>query len=130
LQRLENIHFEITNIKEFNELNTALNEMTQKIYLDYVNMKEFTENAAHEMQTPVAIVQGKLELLLQDDNLKDEQIDSLLQASEALNRLSKLNQSLLLLTKIENKQYESTGSINLSVVVEKYIKLFDEHIRH
>jgi len=130
LQKLEAIHFEATGIKEFNELNASLNEMVRKIYRDYINMKEFTENAAHEMQTPVAIVQGKLELLLQDENLKDEQVDSLMQASEALTRLSKLNQSLLLLTKIENKQYESTERINLGDITKKYLRLFDEHIKN
>jgi signal transduction histidine kinase len=129
LQKMEAIHFEGTNIREFNELNTSLNAMAGKIYNDYVNMKEFTENAAHEMQTPLAVVQGKLELLLQDNNLKDEQVDSIIQASTALSRLSKLNQSLLLLAKIENNQYETSETINLTEVTKKYLKLFDELIR-
>ncbi|MEO6288993.1 MAG: hypothetical protein ABIO76_03685, partial [Ginsengibacter sp.] len=54
LQKMEAIHFENTNTQEFNELNASLNYMTSKLYTDYVNMKEFTENAAHEMQTPIA----------------------------------------------------------------------------
>lgn len=129
LQKMEAIHFEETSIKEFNDLNSSLNEMTSKIHRDYVSMKEFTENAAHEMQTPVAVVQSKLELLLQDTNLKDEQVDSIIQASEALTRLSKLNQSLLLLAKIENNQFETNESISLIEVTKKYLKLFDELIK-
>ena len=74
LQKMENVHFEETNTNEFNELNASLNYMKTRIYKDYVNMKEFTENAAHEMQTPVAVVLSKLELLLQDSNLKDDQV--------------------------------------------------------
>ncbi|MEO9003762.1 MAG: histidine kinase dimerization/phospho-acceptor domain-containing protein, partial [Ginsengibacter sp.] len=104
LQKIENVHFEETNIKEFNELNASLNYMKSRIYKDYVNMKEFTENAAHEMQTPVAVVLSKLELLLQDSNLKDEQAQAILQSTDALRQLSKLNESLLLLAKIENNQ--------------------------
>jgi len=129
LQKMEAVHFEESNIKEFNELNQSLNQMAGKIYSDYVSMKEFTENAAHEMQTPLAVVQSKLELLLQDANLKDGQVESIIQASDALTRLSKLNQSLLLLAKIENNQYETNETISLTVVTKKYLKLFDELIK-
>lgn len=129
LQKMESIHFENTNIHEFNELNASLNYMTGKIYRDYINMKEFTENAAHEMQTPIAVAQSKMELLLQDTNLHDEQVQSVLQATDILNRLSKLNQGLLLLAKIENNQYETTNEISLTEVTKKYLHLFDEFIK-
>ncbi len=129
LQKMEAVHFEKTNTKEFNELNTSLNAMAEKIYNDYVNMKEFTENAAHEMQTPLAVVQSKMELLLQDSNLSDNQVQSVMDASTALSRLSKLNQSLLLLAKIENNQYETAETISLTEITKKYLKLFDELIR-
>jgi len=129
LQKMEAIRFENTNIEEFNELNASLNYMTGKIYADYVNMKEFTENAAHEMQTPLAVVQSKLELLLQDNNLNDGQVQSILQATAALSRLSKLNQGLLLLAKIENNQYETNEEISLTEITKKYLHLFHELIK-
>ena len=126
---MELIRFEETNIAEFNELNTALNTMTGKIHRDYETMKEFTENAAHEMQTPLAVAQTKLELLLQDPALNEGQLESISQAGMALSRLSKLNQSLLLLAKIENNQYETADSVNLADSTRKYLRLFDEIIR-
>jgi signal transduction histidine kinase len=129
LQKMQSIHFEETNIQEFNELNASLNYMTGKIYKDYINMKEFTENAAHEMQTPVAVVLSKLELLLQDNNLKEEQVQSVLQSTNALRQLSKLNESLLLLAKIENNQFETAGEINLAEITKKYLQLFDEFVK-
>ncbi len=129
LQKMEAIRFEKTEIEEFNELNASLNSMTTKIHNDYVNMKEFTENAAHEMQTPLAVVQSKMELLLQDTNLNDNQVQSIMDASTALSRLSKLNQSLLLLAKIENNQYETNDTISLTDITKKYLKLFDELIK-
>jgi signal transduction histidine kinase len=129
LQKMEAIHFDETKTKEFNELNSSLNYMTGKIYKDYVNMKEFTENAAHEMQTPVAVVLSKLELLLQDTNLKEEQVQSVLQSTTALRQLSKLNKNLLLLAKIENNQFETTEESNLAEVSEKYLQFFDEFIK-
>ena len=129
LQKMQNVYFEETNIREFNELNTSLNYMKSRIYKDYVNMKEFTENAAHEMQTPVAVVLSKLELLLQDSNLKDGQVQAILQSTDTLRRLSKLNESLLLLAKIENNQFETTTKISLADVTQKYLLLFDEFIK-
>jgi signal transduction histidine kinase len=129
LQKMEAMHFETTNTEEFNELNASLNYMSGKIYQDYVNMKEFTENAAHEMQTPVAVVLSKLELLLQDNNLKEEQVQSILQSVTALQRLSKLNEGLLLLAKIENNQYETTEKVSLAEITKKYLHLFNEFIK-
>ena len=129
LQKMQAIYFEETGTQEFTELNASLNVMTKKIYTDYVNMKEFTENAAHEMQTPIAVVQSKLELLLQDGNLTDDQIASVVQSATALSRLGKLNQSLMLLAKIENNQYEAKEDINLTDTIKKYLLLFDAMIK-
>ena len=128
LQQMKAIHFEESNIKEFNELNASLNYMTGRIYRDYENMKEFTENAAHEMQTPLAVVQGKVDILMQAPNLSSEQLAWLSQAETALRRLANLNQSLLLLAKIENKQFEPTEVVNLAFVVNKYLQLFADMI--
>lgn len=129
LQKMEAVRFEQTNIHEFNELNASLNAMAAKIHDDYINMKEFTENAAHEMQTPLAVVQSKLELLLQDANLQEQQIQAIIDSSTALSRLSKLNQSLLLLAKIENNQYDTHELTSLAEITKKYLKLFDEVIK-
>lgn len=129
LQKIEAVRFGKTNVQEFNELNASLNTMVSKIQGDYMNMKEFTENAAHEMQTPLAVAQSKLELLLQDTTLNEMQAMAIGQTTEAINRLSKLNQSLLLLAKIGNSQFEPTGDVGLVDVTKKYLRLFDEIIK-
>ncbi|MDB5246412.1 MAG: hypothetical protein JWQ40_806 [Segetibacter sp.] len=129
LHKMEAVHFENTNIEEFNELNASLNTMAGKIHHDYINMKEFTENAAHEMQTPLAVVQSKMELLLQESNLSERQVESIMEASTALSGLSKLNQSLLLLAKIENNQYQASEAIGLADTTKKYLQLFNEIIK-
>jgi len=130
LDKMKATRFEETNTTEFNELNASLNYMTDKIYRDYVNMKEFTENAAHEMQTPIAVIQSKLELLLQDTNLTAEQTESVVQATGSLTRLAKLNEGLLFLAKIENNQYTSTHPVNISDTCQKYLSLFTELIKN
>ncbi|WP_142682931.1 PorY family sensor histidine kinase [Chitinophaga polysaccharea] len=129
LNKLETIVFERTTTHEFNQLNAALSSMTTRIHSDYTSMKELTEDAAHEMQTPLAIVQSKLELLLQDDTLSETQQNSILASYEELQRLSRLNHNLLLLAKIENQQYPVTAQPDLCAVVEKYLQLFEELIK-
>ena len=129
LPKIQALRFDESSTEEFNQLNASLNTMAAKIHSDYITVKEFTEDAAHEMQTPLAVAQSKLELLLQDSNLNASQAEAVVQASDALQRLGKLNQSLLLLAKIEANQYEATGTINLADVTKKYLSLFDAAIK-
>ncbi|MCW3117838.1 MAG: histidine kinase [Chitinophagaceae bacterium] len=129
LQKMQTIHFEKTNTREFNELNASLNFMTGKIYDDFLSMKEFTEDAAHEMQTPIAVVQSKLEILLQDNNLTAEQVEAVMQAADALTRLSRLNQGLLFLARIQNNQYTADSLVDFEEITRKYLALFSELIK-
>ena len=110
-----------TGIAEFNLLNEALNKMTGKILSDYRNLKEFTENASHELQTPLAIIRSKLELMIQVEGLPEDQVNAIREIYESVNRLSKLNQSLLLLSKIENGQFHETMVLDMKTLVEKKI---------
>ncbi len=115
-----------TGISEFNELNTALMGMTAKIASDYTNLKEFTENASHEIQTPLTIIQSKLELLIQSENFSAEQMEKVQAVYESASRLSKLNEALLLLTKIENRQFMGIENIQLDKLVERKLEHFKE----
>lgn len=124
------IEFEKSGIKEFKELNSVLEQMTAKILSDYRNMKEFTENASHEIQTPLTIIKSRLEILIQSGNLEEQQMKEIQAVYEAATRLSKLNQALILLTKIENRQFTEIQPINISLVIEKKLDLFDDMIRH
>ncbi|EAY29243.1 sensor histidine kinase [Microscilla marina] len=116
-----------SNILEFEELNTLVLDMTDKIRDDYRNLKEFTENASHEIQTPLAIIKSKIELLIQS-SLNDEQMQHLQSIYEVSNRLSKINKALLLLAKIENQQFQQTHTIDLGELVTKHLQNFQELI--
>lgn len=117
-----------TNIREFNILNGFINQMTEKVSQDYRNLKEFTENAAHELQTPLAIASGKLELLLQQENLTPNQVDLIKSSFESIAYMSKLNKSLTLLSKIENKEFSDKEDINISEEMNKALENFRELI--
>jgi signal transduction histidine kinase len=118
-----------SGIKEFDILNGFINQMTEKVSSDYKNLKEFTENASHELQTPLAITKGKLELLLQQENLSREQIDLIESSYDSITYMSKLNKSLTLLSKIENEEFSNKESINISAELNKALAEFDDLIK-
>ena len=120
------ISFEKTDISEFNQLNNTLEKMMHKIQADFVNLKEFTENASHEIQTPLAIIKSKLELVLQDKSLNDVQYKQIHAAFESAIRLSKLNEALLLLSKIENQQFVGSSDIDFCQIIRSRLEYLDE----
>ncbi|GAB4051427.1 sensor histidine kinase [Spirosoma litoris] len=115
-----------SEITEFNELNDVLQKMAAKMQQDYQSLKEFTENASHEMQTPLALINAKVEQLIQTEQLTETQtnwIESIYQASR---RISRLNQGLLLLAKIENRQFSDTQSVDLSALLTEKLTDMEE----
>jgi signal transduction histidine kinase len=124
------VEFDKTNVREFKILNDVLKTMTEKIAFDYRNLKEFSENAAHEMQTPLSIIQSKLELLIQSENLNAKQMEDVQAVYESATRLSKLTQALLLLAKIENNQFTELQPIKIEELIKTKINLFKELAKH
>jgi signal transduction histidine kinase len=122
----EPIQFTISKVKEFNKINHFLLDMTSKIISDYQLLKEFTENTSHEFQTPIAIIQGKLENMLEENNLSQSQMNSLIEIQSTLSRLSKMTTSLSLLTKIDNHEFNNTEKLNLSEILGALLKEYEE----
>lgn len=120
--------FHKTTISEFDDLQNVLQDLTNHISTDYHALKEFTENASHEIQTPLAIIRSKLENLIQSENLQEAEMKAIQTVYEAAGRLSKLNQSLLLLTKIDNQQFVKQEQINISQVIEGQLINYEDFI--
>lgn len=106
-----------SDMSEFNELNNVLNIMIARIYSDFENLKEFTENITHEMQTPLAIIKSKVELFLQSKDLSEDQALILNDVSANITRLTKLNKGLVLLSRIENEQFTGTDELNITELI-------------
>ena len=115
-----------TSTKEFQQLNEFVEHMTIKANRDYQSLKEFSENAAHEIQTPLAIAKGKLEILIEKGELSQKQLELIDDAQLSLTKLSRLGQSLTLLTKIDNKEFANQKTINFSKVVTNNVRNFKE----
>ena len=103
-------------IAEFAELNLALTHLSQRLVADYENLREFTANAAHETQTPLAIMQAQLEQLLQLPALEQDPAAAPLLAElyGATRRLSRLHQALGLLSRIENRQFAAAAPVRFN----------------
>eukprot|EP01133_Synstelium_polycarpum_P017596 gene17596-20992_t len=117
--------FPVTKISEFNFMIGRLRAATTDAGENYRILKEFTENAAHEIQTPLAIIQSKLDLLVQQQ-MQDEHLESLRSAYGAIRKLSRINQDLLLITKIENSQFKKEENTSVKDKVEEKLKEFRE----
>lgn len=115
-----------SDIIEFKQLNNVFEKMTQKMRIDYLNLKEFNENAAHEIQTPLAVIRSKVELLMQNKNLKKDSLNLLKSIDEATTRLLKLNQGLLLISKIENQYFHENKKISLKEKTESFLESYRE----
>jgi signal transduction histidine kinase len=122
----EEIKPQQTKIDEFNELNDSANAMATRVRKDYKELKSFTDNASHEMMTPLAIVNSKLDALLQTGTFSASQGSILEDIYRAIGRLIKLNQSLLLLSKIENNLISDVQNIDMQQLVNEKILQFQE----
>ena len=115
-----------SNILEFSELNKTLELMTEKIHKDFISQKQFIENASHEIQTPLAVIKNKIELLIQSKTLSESEIQIIQSVYNASNKLSSLNKALLLLSKIENNQFKEVEESQLKALVEKTLSHFED----
>lgn len=126
IDKSSNSKLAANSIEEFNRLNLAINKLIEKNTRIYKSQKEFIENAAHELQTPIAIFKGKLETLLQRDDVTEEQFEILDKLNDTTTRLNRLNKNLLLLSKIESKQYNIPEEVLLNKVIANQLDFFKE----
>jgi signal transduction histidine kinase len=124
--KMETIKEEPTQVDEFRELNESVNAMAKKVRQDYKELKSFTDNASHEMMTPLAVINSKLDSLLQTETFTEQQGHLLEDIYHATGRLSRLHQSLLLLAKIENNIIPDAENIDIQVMLEGKIRQFQE----
>lgn len=122
------IEFDSSAIKEFSELNLVLTSMTEKIHNDFICQKQFIENASHEIQTPLAVIKNKIELLIQSKKISEADMQIIQSVYNASNKLSSLNKALLLLSKIENNQFKEVEEIRFNQLIEQILDRFTDII--
>ncbi len=122
----ETIMFEESEIVEFEELNKEVLILTQKVQADYQNLKQFTEDVSHEMQTPLAIIGVKIESFLNEASMKNNEFLQLSSLKNDINRLKQLNKKLVLLTKLDNEQFSNIEKIDVNDELNELVSNFRE----
>lgn len=110
-----------TKMREFRQLSDAALDMGNRSYKAYEEQKQFIENASHELQTPLAIVRGKVELLAESEGMTEQQMEQLDEIYATLGRAVKLNKSLLLLSRIENGQYTEMEDVSVDEILDELL---------
>lgn len=110
-----------TKIYEFRKLNEVVRESIKRTEVAYEQQKMFIGNASHEMQTPLAICNSRLEMLLEDPSLTERQMEEIVKTRQTLEQLSRMNRSLLLLTKIDNGQFADVADVNFTESIQRLL---------
>lgn len=134
LEQLE--HFEISkpadiaytksNIDEFQRLNTVIEKLIARNIIIFNSQKEFLENAAHELQTPLAVMQAKLDNLIQTDTLTLEIAEELEGLNNSLSRLGRINKNLLLLSRIHTDTYPQKQIVVVNGILDNQLTFLKE----
>ena len=127
LNQQTKIEFDETDVSEFEELNQSLSRLIDQNISVFKSQKEFTENASHELQTPLAILKNKLDILLQNEDITEKQYQIAEEMNKALTRSSRINRNLLLLAKIDNSQFDNSELIQFDDLLKQTIEILQEH---
>ena len=119
-----------TKVSEFRDMNETVAALLKANISVFQQQKQFIENASHELQTPLAIAINKLELLLEQPQDADVQMQLLANAIQYLERMARLNKSLLLLSKIENKQFSREETVDFNARLRQQVDDLDELLHY
>ena len=115
-----------TDVIEFKHMEKTAKEAIKRSDNAFEQQKEFIGNASHELQTPLAILNGRIDWMLDSDTLSEENMGELIQMKREIGHISRLNKTLLLLTKIDNGQFPEINDVNLSELAKEQTEMFEE----
>ena len=115
-----------TKTTEFQKMNEAVNRFASHSEEVFEQQKLFIGNASHEIQTPLAVCMNRLEMLLEDETLTEEQVKEIVKTYQTLEYVTKLNKSLLLLSKIDNSQFVEEKMIDFNELVNRYLEDYQD----
>ncbi len=126
----EETAFPASDVAEFGLLSKSLDEMSRRTRHQYAQQKQFTDNASHEMQTPLSVLSFELDLLQQSKQLTETDLDRIQRSQQVIKRLSAMNQSLLLLAKIDNHQFARNESVNIGELIALVVANYSDFMVH
>lgn len=115
-----------TNVTEFRHLVDSVNDCINRIEEVYERERRFIGDAAHELQTPLAICQNRIEMMFEDNTLSEQQMVELSKIQQTISELIRLNRTLLFLSKIENNQFIDTKEVSINEKVHRQSDMLSE----
>lgn len=119
-----------TGISEFGRLADTVERSMRRSEESYEQQKLFIANASHEIQTPIAVAQNRLEMLMEDDTLGEAQMGEVVKTLHTLKGLSRINRSLLLLCKIDNGQFADAVTVDIGAVAMRLLPDIEDVYSH
>ncbi|WP_037348683.1 HAMP domain-containing sensor histidine kinase [Sediminibacter sp. Hel_I_10] len=115
-----------SDVLEFSELKNEITVLTNKVRSDYESLKQFTEDVSHEMQTPLAIIQAKIDNIINEHDINERQFEQITSIQKDIQRLKQLNKRITTLTKIDNNQFVNIEEVSLTDLINEKIESFKE----
>ncbi|WP_279179287.1 sensor histidine kinase [Parabacteroides johnsonii] len=119
-----------THIPEFRRLNEAAAQAVERSEQLFKQQKQFIGNASHELQTPLAVCNNRIEWLLDNTELTEEQMEELFKTKHTLNYIVRLNKSLLFLSRIDNGQFTDSRPVEINSIVKRLLNDYKEIFSH
>lgn len=117
---ISDIRLNEDTVKEFRQLSVSVNLMLDRLSESFATQRQFSGNAAHELRTPLAIMQTKLELFAAEHkNMEGDTAELVRSQAEQLDRLSKLVHTLLEMSNLSSAP--RSDRIELAPLVEEII---------
>ena len=115
-----------TSITEFRRLNAAAQQAVDRSEELLEQQKQFIGNASHELQTPLAVLGGRMEYMLDHAGLDEQTMGEVIQMQRTLGHIVRLNKTLLLLAKIDNGQFPENTDVDISAMIREQKELYDD----
>ena len=110
---ISDIRLNENTLSEFRQLSVSVNLMLDRLSESFATQRQFSGNAAHELRTPLAIMQTKLELFAAEHkNMEGDTAELVRSQAEQLDRLSKLVHTLLEMSNLSSAQRRQFQQLN------------------
>ena len=115
-----------TSVTEFRKLNDAARRYAERAESSFERQKQFIGNASHELQTPLAVLGGRMEYMLDHAGLDEQTMGEVIQMQRTLGHIVRLNKTLLLLAKIDNGQFPEAEEVDVNALVRRTAEDMEE----
>lgn len=117
-----------TTTQDFSLLDESISTLMKKISDLFILEKQFIANVSHELLTPISIISTRLENLMLQESLSEEAENKLFASLKTLNRLKSIINSLLLISKVENNQFNKNDTVKIADIVAEIVEELEDRL--